>query len=182
MAEPVQSMDHAGLLALLLEQYKWRSDATPSRISGMIAMVAAELNLAEQAIQELLTAFDISTAVGAQLDLLGSIFGAPRSGLDDVAYRAAILAAAVKETSGTPEQIIGFIRSVVGGSTPIRLQVVAPANVYIYTDAGLLTGITKSQIEQVTPAGVGVILVDLRCTDDYVLRATDDGNSILVGD
>jgi hypothetical protein len=182
MPEPVRSMDHAGLLALLLEQYKYRRDTTPSRISEMISMVATELNLAEQALQEMLTAFDIATAVGAQLDLLGGIFGAPRRGLEDVAYRAAILAAGTKETSGTPEQVIGFIRSVIGGTAPIRLQPVAPAKIYVYTDTGAVSGITQTQIEQVVPAGVGVILADLRCTDDYTLRETDDGDSILVGD
>jgi len=181
MAEPVQSMDHAGLLALLLEQYKYRTDGATSKLSGMISMVAAELNLTEQAIQEMLSAFDISTAVGAQLDLLGSIFGAPRSGLGDVAYRAAILVAATTAGSGTPEQIIGVIRSVVGGSTPIRLQTAAPATLYVYTDAGLLTGITKAQIEQVAPAGVGIVLGNLLALSDGTPLGTSVGDTFLVG-
>jgi hypothetical protein len=181
MTEPLQSIDHTGLLALLLEQYKYRTDGAASKLSGMISMVAAELNLTETAIQEMLTAFDISTAVGAQLDLLGSIFGAPRSGLGDVAYRAAILAAATHSVSGTPEQIIGFIRSVVGGAAPIRLQVAEPATIYVYADTGTLSGITVAQIEQVAPAGVRVILPDFRVTDDGVVRETDDHQTRFVG-
>jgi hypothetical protein len=181
MAEPFQTVNHENLLEFLLEQFKWRTDGTQSRVAGMIKMIADEMNLAEDALQELLHAFDITTAVGDQLDLLGKIFGAARLGLSDAAYRPVILLAATTAMSGTPEQVIAFVRSVVGGSAPIRLQTVAPAKVMLYYDTGVITGVTTSQIEQVLPAGVGVILADIRVTDDGTPRVTDDGTPRLVG-
>lgn len=181
MAEPVQSVDHSGLLRLLLEQYKWRRDATPSHISGMISMVAAELNLTEQAAQELLTAFDIQTAVGAQLDLLGKIFGAVRAGASDATFRARILSAAVLANSGTAEQVIGYIRSVIGGSTPIRMLPVAPAKFYVYHDTGALPGITLAQVQAVSPAGVGVVMGDILALSDGTPLGSSVGDTFLVG-
>lgn len=181
MTEPIQPVDHAGLQALLLEQYKYRRSGTPSRISGMIGMVAAELNLCEQALQELLVAFDIQTAVGAQLDLLGKIFGAARGSLSDADYRGAIQSAAITSISGTQDQLIGYIRTLIGGSSPIRVQPAYPAKVYVYTDGGPITGISQAQVNQAAPAGVAVILGDFRCTDDFVLRETDEGQQLLVG-
>lgn len=181
MSEPVQSVDHTKLQELLLEQFKYRRDGTASNISGMIGMVAAELNLTEQAMQELLTAFDITTAVGDQLDLLGKIFGASRGALSDVDYRVAIRTAATTSLSGTSEQFIGYIRSLIGGSSPIRLVMTYPAKVYVYTDAGPITGITQAAAQAGAPAGVGVIFGDFRCDDTFTLRETDDGQQLLVG-
>jgi hypothetical protein len=181
MTEPIQQVDQTSILTLLLEQFKYRRDGTTSNLSKMISMVAAELNLTEQALQELLPAFDITTAVGAQLDILGSIFGSSRGGLSDTAYRAAILTAATASASGTAEQLIGAVRAIIGGSSPIRLQNAPPAKVYLYTDTGALSGITQAQAQYAAPAGVGVILVDFRCTDDFVFRETDDLQTRAVG-
>lgn len=181
MAEPIQTVDHTGLLKLLLEQYKWRRDATPSRVSQMISMVASELNLTEQAASELLTAFDISTAVGAQLDLLGSIFGASRNGSSDATYRTAILGAAALANSGTPEQVIGHIRSVIGGSTPIRLLPVQPAKFYVYHDTGAIPGVTLAQVQQVSPAGVGVVMGDILALSDGTPLGSSTSDTFLVG-
>lgn len=181
--EPIQPVDHNDLQELLLEQYKWRTDTTPSRITNMISMLASEMNLVEDAIQELLTAFDLATAIGVQLDILGAIFGAPlRTGATDSAYRITVQTAALKATSGTPEQLIAAIRGVVGGVAPIRLLEVQPAKVYAYTDTGAITGITVAQIRPTAvPAGVQLIFADFRCTDDFTLRETDDLQTRLVG-
>jgi hypothetical protein len=182
--EPIQPVDHNDLQELLLEQYKWRTDTTPSRITNMISMLASEMNLVEDAIQELLTAFDMATAIGVQLDMLGAIFGAPlRNGATDSAYRITVQTAALKATSGTPEQLIAAIRGVVGGVSPIRLLEVQPAKVYAYTDTGAITGITVAQIRPTAvPAGVQLIFGDLLALHDGTTLLGDyASDSFLVG-
>lgn len=183
MGEPIQPVDHNDLQELLLEQFRWRTDGTASRITQMIGMLAAEMNLAEDALQELLTAFDVTTAVGAQLDILGSIFGAARAGMGDEDYRAAIRGAALTALSGTPEQLIAAIRTIIGGTDPIRLYEVQPATAYLYLDTGRIPGITVSQIAaKAKPAGVQLVFADFLCADDFQLMETDDGQLILVED
>jgi len=181
--EPIQPVDHNDLQELLLEQYKWRTDTTPSRITNMISMLASEMNLVEDAIQELLTAFDMATAIGVQLDTLGAIFGAPlRNGATDSAYRITVQTAALKATSGTPEQLIAAIRGVAGGVAPIILQEVQPAKVYAFYGTGAIPGITVAQIRpSAVPAGVQLIFTDFRITDDGTVRVTDDLQTRLVG-
>ena len=181
MAEPIQPMDHNDLQELLLEQFRWRTDGTASRITQMISMLAAEMNLVEDALQEVLTAFDLRTAVGAQLDILGAIFGAARAGMDDVSYRDAIQGAALTAISGTPEQLIAAVRAIIGGTEPIRLVEVQPATVMLYQDSGRISGVSAAQIAaKAKPAGVRVVFADFRCTDDFQLRETDDEQIRLV--
>lgn len=183
MGEPIQPVDHNDLQELLLEQFRWRTDGTASRITQMVGMLAAEMNLAEDALQELLTAFDITTAVGAQLDILGAIFGVARAGMSDADYRVAIQGAALTALSGTPEQLIEAVRAVIGGTVPIRLLEVQPATVCLYHDTGRIPGVTPAQFSaKAKPAGVRLVFADLRCTDDFQQRITDDGQTRLVED
>ncbi|MCP3683336.1 MAG: DUF2612 domain-containing protein, partial [bacterium] len=59
----------------------------------------------------------IYEAVGFQLDLIGKIVGLSRKGLEDEAYRAALLLKiAVNNADGTPESIIELMRNYTGSS------------------------------------------------------------------
>lgn len=85
---------------------------------------------------EILGAFDVDYAVGAQLDMLGSIVGLPRSGAGDIRYRTLIkiqiqlLLSAAREDAnwtGTVNNILTICREYVGPTaTPIKFTNLPP--------------------------------------------------------
>lgn len=185
MPEPIQEIADvaAGLYESLLEQYKRpRADGSPGRLWQGIALLASELQLLETAIQEVLVAFDIDTATGAQLDVLGRRANVARGALDDTAYRPKVKAGLVANMSGTPDQVLGQVREYLGTGTalykptyPGKYKIVAGGT--SSTDADL-----DAFIQRISPAGVygslagGLISPD--APNDLLLTA--DGNWIIV--
>lgn len=185
MAEPIQEITDvaAGLYETLLEQYKTpRADGSPGKLWLGIELLAGELQLIETALQELLTAFDLETAVGAQLDVLGRRANVARGSLDDDAYRPKVAAGLVANSSGTPEQIMGQVREYLG-TTTIRYTPVYPGKFKLVaggtssTDADL-----DAFIKRISPAGVGGSLAGGLISPDAPndLLLTADGNWIIV--
>lgn len=84
---------------LLVIQYKILPNAT-----GTINAVATEV-VANQIYSQVLNGFSIQTAIGAQLEILASYVGAPRT---IFAYNPAILYFALPAYSTTPVTAIGF--------------------------------------------------------------------------
>lgn len=158
MPEPIQEITDvaAGLYETLLEQYKTpRADGSPGKLWRGIELLAGEMQLIETALQELLTAFDLDTATGAQLDVLGRRANVARGSLDDTAYRTKVKAGMVAHASGTPEQIIGQVLEYTGAAS-VRYITNFPAKFKLIvgglssTDADLAAFITR-----ISPAGVG---------------------------
>jgi len=76
------------------------------RLWGNVRDVAEEVRLS----------FDLDTAVGDQLDILGETVGLPRNGYDDTTYRKLIniQILLILRSTGSPENIISIIRTYLG--------------------------------------------------------------------
>jgi hypothetical protein len=88
----------------------------------------------------------IATAIGAQLDGLGSIVGEDRQGRPDAEYRVAIIArVGINVGSGTPEQIITYVTTVTDGANVVLAE---------YFPAALtVRAITTLTVEEATIIG-----------------------------
>jgi hypothetical protein len=97
----------------LLMQYR----GSP-RTEGLIAAFAAEVQELEDAFMQLQALRGLSTAAGAQLDVLGSIVGQPRGPLDDAAYRLYIAARILlNNSSGTIPELARIFETLNPGAT-----------------------------------------------------------------
>ena len=103
--EIVQKTTYSDILDLLLEQYK---DST--NLKALLEIEAVNDLAVEDALFEVRDCYWLSTAVGVQLDVIGSIVRVPRQGLSDTDYRAAITANTVINYSGSPEEVISYLK------------------------------------------------------------------------
>jgi len=97
-------------LAQLAEQFKRKPN-----VEALLAAFVAQVQELEGVLFDLMEDRAIDTAAGIQLDGLGIIINEERQGRDDSAYRQAIRARVMLNTSsGTPEDIIEIARAVLG--------------------------------------------------------------------
>lgn len=157
-------------------------------INGLVAAIAQEVQLAEDVLLDLTLGTRIDGAYGAQLDLLGALFGERRDGLNDATYRGFIEARLmIRLSSGTPDQVAEIAARLLG--VPVEYKPAYPAGYRLaYTlmapiDAGLRTRIL-ARIVEATPAGVGVELVEdlggIPFTFDEDGLGFDDGEMVEV--
>jgi len=110
-------------LAQLAEQFKRKPN-----VEALLAAFVAQVQELEGVLFDLMEDRAIDTAAGIQLDGLGIIVNEERQGRDDSAYRQAIRARVVLNTSsGTPEDIIEIARAVLG-DLEIEIQESYPAH------------------------------------------------------
>lgn len=109
----VYQPDHAGEAeARLLAQF---DDAT--KLHAFVRALVRPLQELEQAAFKVMEAFDVETAAGAQLDIVGGFVGVPRESRADVAYRAYIKAKILANASdGATETILKIARTLLGAS------------------------------------------------------------------
>jgi Protein of unknown function (DUF2612) len=89
-------------LARLPEQWK-----NKPLVTGLLTALVSPLQDIENALQQMLTLRDISTAFGAQLDQIGDWVVQPRNGLIDSVYQRYLYAKITANfSSGTSEQLI----------------------------------------------------------------------------
>ena len=107
----VYNPNHAGEAeALLLEQFR---DA--AKLHALVRVLVAPLQELEQAAFEVMGAFDVDAAQGAQLDLLGGVVGMLRDGRSDIAFRAYVKAKILANASdGAVETILHIARTLLG--------------------------------------------------------------------
>lgn len=87
------------------------------KVKGWLESYTDEVNDVEELLFQLLTERGISTAVGAQLDILGALFDLSRDGRTDTQYRNAILGqASVAGQDGTTEVFMQAMRSHTGSN------------------------------------------------------------------
>lgn len=126
-----------------------------------------ELNLAQQDLSNLST--DINTATGYQLDIIGNLLGAVRGGAGDDDYRNYIrFRISINTGSGTPEDVINFVKSVTS-ATRVRYWEHYPASLVVETNGTEIPSNIASTVDNVSPAGVktgGVLWVE----GDYAFR------------
>jgi hypothetical protein len=101
----------------------------------------------------------IATAIGAQLDGLGSIVGEDRRGRSDAEYRIAIIArVGINTGSGTPEDVIKYVTTVTNGAN-VELAEYFPAAITVRAVAALTVAeatIIGNLLKEIKAAGVKV--------------------------
>lgn len=174
--EPLQPIADvtSSILALLAEQYKQpRNDGNTPRVAGIIALVAAEIQLLETAWQELLPLLDIDIASGAQLDVLARIANIARNGASDAVLRTRLKTVFQSRYSGTPEQLMAAVKQYTG-SEKVAFIPEYPASFWITYDG---EGMTQEYLQGLAPAGVlglpGCFLAD--ADDELILDANGEG-------
>ncbi len=94
-----------------------------NRFESLVESYATELQELDAAALEVVTETAIASAVGVQLDGLGTIVGAERLGLSDSTYRQRILARVQSNlASGTIEQILAPLAAILGTGYTIEHQ------------------------------------------------------------
>lgn len=117
----------------LVSQFKGKS-----RIEGLVESLCGGSQDMEDELYKLLTLRWVSSATGAQLDIIGEIVGQDRQGRTDTPYRIAILAKIGINTSrGVPEQVIAVF-GLLFGATDIMLLEFFPGVVDIFADVNIL--------------------------------------------
>ena len=128
----------ADYCALADERVLAQMDDTPGtrNFRDLICVLAEPMGEYSDVLAKILDAFDLSNAVGEQLDFIGRIVGLPRSGATDVRYRTFIeiqtelLLAATREDAnwtGTVNNILTICRKFIGaGPDPITYTPAPP--------------------------------------------------------
>jgi hypothetical protein len=160
-AAPTGPLDHvAGALSRLLEQWKGKPN-----IAALLSSLAGASQPIESALQQLLTQRFVTTAIGAQLDVLGSLVGQPRNGLSDADYARYIQARiSTNRSSGTIEDLITVARLVLVGTTgliTITPRTVASVEALITGTAvsDALAAILIAFLEDAHAGGVHLVLL-----------------------
>ena len=141
-------------ISRLVEQYK-----NKGQLAALITAFVEQTQGQEQTLNDLLTQRSIYMAVGVQLDLLGTILGQARDGLEDEPYRIRLKTRVLQNISqGQPEALVAVFQLLVG-STLVEIQEWPPAGVGMGTDASIDPGDVNSiyaNVQLVAPAGVRV--------------------------
>lgn len=141
------------LVDLLVEQYEL-SDGFKDSIIGE----ADQMQEIENVLLDLLSAFYINTAVGAQLDIVGGIVGETRQNRTDDDYRDGIyFRIFVNNSSGEIEVIQEFTRYVVNGGSFAFAKELFPAKIAVLFDAVSIPANLKQLIDDVAAGGVKIL-------------------------
>jgi hypothetical protein len=129
-------------LARLITQYK-----NKPRLRALAQSYLEEVAELATVLAQLRVAFRLGNAIGAQLDVLGTIVGAPRQGFDDDAYEQLIRAyIRAQKSEGKPEDIYAVFRILIAPGDLMVLDEYYPMAIVlrIASDAGLnLSVLTK---------------------------------------
>lgn len=104
--EPPTAIASAAPLDRLITQYK-----NKPRLRALAQSYLEEVAELAVVLGQLRVAFRLGNAVGAQLDVLGGIVGAPRQGFDDASYEQLIRAyIRAQKSEGKPEDLYAVFR------------------------------------------------------------------------
>lgn len=82
-------------------------------LRGILQSYLEAVNITEAQIIDVRDGFNINTAIGNQLDIIGTLFGVDRLGRSDSEYREAILAVIANISgSGTPDDILNLLDAI----------------------------------------------------------------------
>lgn len=141
-----QIQDHAAIVVpLLLSQYQ-----QSARLLGLVRSGCAQADDLEEALFQIRSGYWLSSAIGAQLDVLGRVYREQRNGRTDEDYRTAIKVRASMLVSGNPEEILAFYRFSLG-ATDLVYQAEYPAGFVLLTDDETFG---QGTLDTLSPAGV----------------------------
>ena len=146
-------------------QPDFRLEQCAPNLHKLVRVLVGEVQELEELWWALIFDRTLDTASGYVLDQWGRVVGEPRDGLDDATYRNFIRARIASNNSdGTPETLIGIIKTITGANSVHYWNVSGP-NFYmqIEVDAPLSAAeIQKviSCLNEAIPSGVGFVLIE----------------------
>lgn len=174
--------DHvAKAKARLLTQFK-----NLMKLPAIVGVNAGLSQEDEDTLWDMLTLRDIYSAVGVQLDGIGSILGHARQGLDDDTYRIRLfLVIAQHNSQGRPEDLINLYKNLMRADY-VFYQEEYPATVIMEAVnpnpiGGDLQGI-KAAMNEAKPAGVKLFLEETDGQPYFAVLEDTDPNTDGAGD
>ncbi len=150
----ITQLDHVEEGLLLLPS-QW--DDKPV-IRGILAAWLTPLNDTEQNALDVRDGFNVNTAIGVQLDIIGDYFDEQRQGRSDTDYRTAILTQiSTTNGSGTPNQLIDLFSSITNTSS-VTIYEHYPLSVALLASGGVDTDLTAPPyMRDAAPASVDYV-------------------------
>jgi hypothetical protein len=141
-------------LSLLLPQFQ-----ESTNIKGLLRSVFEVAQGTEDGILDVFQGSGLDNATGYTLDLIGELVGVSRARLDDSTYRSAIrVRISINRSTGTIPDIISLIGLVTDNSDFDVIEYY-PAEVHVRLKSPQDV-ITQNFIDDVTPAGVGGVVLE----------------------
>jgi hypothetical protein len=172
MGDLTKIPDYNYNLDLIISQF-----ANSDNLKGIITAANNKANDIETALFEIRDNFYLDTAIGVQLDVIGSIFLVDRNGRTDSEYRLFIQGKAALNYSGEPEGIFAILLTLYE-ATFVTYRPFYTGKYYIYSD--MIDDFGYDELDEISPAGVqGLIesrLVDGAATPNDIVDA--NGNYI----
>lgn len=132
--------------------------ADKTTVQGLLKSYTENVQTVEDVYGQLLNERSVFTAIGVQLDVIGTIVGEVRNGKTDEPYRQAILnRIAINRANGTPENIMTLLKTITGSTTATIFEHY-PANVHAHI-SGSPSNATADTLVGITPAGVSARLM-----------------------
>lgn len=172
--EPVQITDHAGQALQRLPQHLQGK----IKLEALVTLLSSSSQRLEDVLFELLNERAISTAAGAQLDLIGTILDLPRvPGQSDSDYRVALFGRAGQlGHSGTPEELIVSYRDI-WQAVSVQLVEFQPAT------AQLTAHTTSDGEDPVVDAATFKAMAALKAQGvRLILQVADDNEFLMLSD
>ncbi len=142
------------------------------RNSEMMRIVGGQIQDIEDAAWQLYNAFDVDTATGVTLDLLGGVVGERRDNRLDPDYRAAVRARIlVNLSNGRIEDMLAVLAALIPNNTGILVQEFYPAAIrfdVFDSFSGASAETVARMLRQAKPAGVKLTFVPVD-TDDTMI-------------
>jgi hypothetical protein len=124
-----EAIDH------LIELFKYGP-----RNQAIVAALVGQFQELENAAYQLKQAFDLDTAIGLQLDILGEVLGEDRKGRDDDDYRAALrVVILVSKSHGTIPQLLSIAQ---GMSPSASVNITEPGTMTLQINLSTLGSAT----------------------------------------
>lgn len=143
-------------LDLLIEQYR-----NKPRIETLLCIYLDQVQELEDALWELLVRRGVSSAFGAQLDMLGAIVGRARGGLENEDYRAWIRAQIrANRSAGSATDILTILSLIFGDAMDYEIREWWPATltVTLHDELVLAPSVLFAILKQAKSAGVRLLL------------------------
>ncbi len=134
---------------------QWNDKAV---VQGLLESYLENVQVVEDLHQQLLDERSVFTAIGVQLDNIGTIVGEPRKGRLDEPYREAILnRIAINASDSTPEKIMEIMITV-SGATTANLTDHSPASFHLFINA-FVNNSTALTLDTIAGAGISTRLM-----------------------
>lgn len=150
-------------------------------VVGLLTSFLENVQNVQDVYEQLNTERGVYTAIGVQLDDVGTLVGELRDGKNDDAYRSAILdRITINSSSGTPEDMIQSLKILTDQDVATIFEYY-PAHVYGFASGGI-TNSTPISFNKSSPAGVSTRIIFDGGGGSFIGAGTTDQISNLQND